>query len=72
MYNMYIHDFKGPIYDRLVKKPQEQKYSLDSAANGRCSRAQNESFLVPHENVPGTNPGQGKQLVYFKVIIIDC
>ena len=44
-----------------------EKYSLDGAANGRRSRAQNDSFLVPREEVPGSNPGQGKQLVLFKV-----
>ena len=33
----------------------------------QCSRARNDSFLVPREEVPGSNPGQGKQLVLFKV-----
>ena len=28
-------------------------------------------FLVPQEKVPGSNSGQGKQLVFFQVIIID-
>ena len=27
----------------------------------------NDSFIVPHEEVPGLNPGRGKQLVFFKV-----
>ena len=61
-------DRLGPIYDRIATKLQEEKYSLDGAANGRRSRAQNDSFLVPHEEVPGSNPGQGKQLVFFKVL----
>ena len=29
------------------------------------------SLLVPHEKVPGSNSGQGKQLVFFRVILID-
>ena len=56
MYNMYSRDFTGPSYDRLVKKPWEEMYSLDGAANGGRSRAQNDSFLVLHEEV-----------VFFKV-----
>ena len=67
MYNMYCRDIAGSIYDRLVKKPQEENYYLDGSANGKRSRAQNDSFLVPHEEVPGSNPGRGKQLVFFKV-----
>ena len=68
----YLNDLKisrcnGPIYNRLMKKPLEEKYSLDGAANGRPSRAQNDSFLVPHEDIPGSNPGRGKKLVFFKV-----
>ena len=66
MYNMYSRDFAGPIYDRIAKKRYEEKYFLDGAANGRRSRAQNDSFLVPHEEVPGSNPGRGKQLLFFK------
>ena len=31
----------------------------------------NDSFLVPHEEVPGSIPRRGKQLVFFKVILID-
>ena len=57
MYNMYSSDFAGPIYARLVNKHLEEKYSLDGAANGTRSRAQNNSYLVPHEKVPGSNPG---------------
>ena len=64
---MQCRDFSGPIYDRITKKPEEEKYSLDSAANGRRSRVQNDSFPVPHEEVPGSNTRRGKQLVFFKV-----
>ena len=32
---------------------------------------QNDYFLVPREEVPGSNSGRCKQLVLFKVIIID-
>ena len=31
------------------------------------SRAQNDYFLVPHVEIPGSNLGRGKQLVFFKV-----
>ena len=71
MYNIYSRDLSGPIYCRLVKKPWVEKYSLDGATNGRRSRAQNNSFIVPHEEVPGSNPVQDKHLVLFKVILID-
>ena len=54
-----------------MKKPKNKKYSLDGAANGRHSRAQNYSFLVPHEKVMGWNPGRGNQLVFFNFILID-
>ena len=67
MYNMYCRDFAGPIYNRIAKNPEEEKYSLDGAANGRRSLAPNDYFLVSHEEVPGSNPGKGKQLVFFKV-----
>ena len=40
---------------------------LYTAANRRRSGAQNNSFLVPHEEVPGLNPRRGKKLVFFKV-----
>ena len=65
MYNMYSRNITGLIFNRLVKKPQEEKYSLDVAANGWRIRAQNDSFLVPHKEVMGLNPGRGKQLVLF-------
>ena len=67
MYNMYSQDYASPICNRLVMNPQEEKYSLGGAANGRSSRAENDSFLDPHEQIPGSNPGRGKQLVFFKV-----
>ena len=67
MYSMYCRDFSGPIYNRIAKKRYEEKYSLDGAANGRLSRALNDFFLVPHEEVPGSNSGRGKQLVFLKV-----
>ena len=41
--------------------------SLDGESNGRRSCAKNDSFLVPSVEVPVSNPGQGKQLVFFKV-----
>ena len=43
------------------------KLQETTQANGRRSRAQNDSFLGPHEEVPGSNPGRGKKLVFFKV-----
>ena len=48
-------------------KPKEEKYPLDGVANGRRSHAETYYFLVPHEEVPGPNPWQGKKLVFFKV-----
>ena len=42
-------------------------YSLDDAAHGSRSRAQNDYFLVPKEEVPGSNTVQDNQLVFFKV-----
>ena len=68
---MYIRYFTGPIYNILMKKRQEEKYSLDCAANGRRSRAQNDYFLGTHEEVPDSDPRQGKQLVFFKLILTD-
>ena len=65
MHNMYSCNFAGPIYDRFAKKPKEEKYSLDSAANGRRSPAQNDS--VSHEEVQGLIHRRGKHLVFFKV-----
>ena len=44
-------------------------YSLDGAANGRRSRAQNDHFIVPHGEVPGSNPGRGKQIKLFQGIL---
>ena len=67
MYNMYIRDFAGPTFGRLVKMPLEENDSCYGAANGRRSRAQNDPFLFPHEDIPGSNPRRGKQLVFFKV-----
>ena len=67
MYSMYSRNFTGPIYDRLMKKPREEKYSLDSAANRWLPRAQNNLFLAPYQDVPGPNPGKGKQIVFFRV-----
>ena len=60
MYNMYSRNFAGPIFDRIVKKHYEENDSLGDAVNVRHSCAENDSFLVPHEEVPGSNPGQGK------------
>ena len=60
MYNMYCRDFAGPIYDRIAKKPYDEKHFLDGAANGSSSCAQNDYFLVPQEEVPGSNTGRGK------------
>ena len=67
MYNMYCRDFASPIYDRISEKPSDENYSLDGAATGRLSRAQNDSFLVPHAEVPSSKTGRGKKLVFFKV-----
>ena len=67
MYNMYSRNFTSPIYDRITKNHYEENYSLDRAANGRRRCARNASFLVPREEVPGLNPGRGKQLVFIKV-----
>ena len=69
MYNIYSRYFTGSIYNRLMNNPQEENYSL--ASNVRRSRAQYSSCLVPHEEVLGLNLGRGKQLVLFKVILID-
>ena len=65
MYNMYSRDFAGPTFGRLVKMPLEENDSCYGVANGRRSRAQIKSSLVPHEEVPGSNSGRGKQLVFF-------
>ena len=46
-------------------------YSIDGASNGRRSRGQNDYFLVPHEKDKGLKPGRGKQLLFFKVILIE-
>ena len=32
---------------------------------------QNNFFLVPHEDVPGPNPGQGRKLFSFFCLLID-
>ena len=66
MYNMYSRNFTNPTFGRLTKKPTEEKCSLDSAANKRRSCAQNDYFLVPHEEVPGLNPGRAKKLQFFQ------
>ena len=56
MYVKYMYlQFVVPKFDRLVKKPWEENYSLNDVFNGRHSRAQNNSFLVPHEEVLGSN-----------------
>ena len=68
MYNMYSRDLLAPIYNRILKKHQEENYSIDGAANGGRSRAKNDYFLVPHEKVPGSNPEKVKQLVLFILI----
>ena len=49
MYSMYSRDFAGPIYNRQVKKPSEEKYSLEGAANDRSNWVQKNYFLVPHK-----------------------
>ena len=51
-------------------KRLEENYSVEGTANGRRSHS-NGSFHVLPEKVPGQNPGQGKQLLLFKFIIID-
>ena len=66
MYNMYSKTFESPIFDRTAKKPYEENHSLDGAGNGRRSCVQNEYFLVPHEEVTGSNTGRGQQLKVFQ------
>ena len=41
---------------------------LDGSANGRRSHAQKNYFLVMREEVPGSNPGQGKYIELFQGI----
>ena len=50
---------------------KNKKYSLDGAANRRRSFAQNDYFLVQHEEVPGSNPGRGKILYYLRYLLIE-
>ena len=71
MYNMYCRNLAVPIYDRIEKNTQEEKYSLDGAANGRRSRAQNDYFLFPNEEVPGQNPGEVNSLYSLRYIKME-
>ena len=67
MYNMYSCDFAGSTHEEALRI----KLFPCSATNGRRSRAHNNYFIFPHEEVPGSNPWRGKQPVFFKVIKID-
>ena len=56
------------FYDKISDK----SFRLDRIVcdwkidNGRRSHEKNNSSLVPHEEVLGLNPGQGKQLQLFQ------
>ena len=43
---------------------------IHCVANVRRRRAKNDFFLIPHEEVLGSNTGEGKQLVFFKMYIL--
>ena len=66
----YISYTVGPIFDRQVKTHYKEKCSLDGAANRRRSCAQNDFFLVPHEEALGSKPGRGNRFDYFKVYVL--
>ena len=72
MYVQYLSlQFRRPNKKiKLLKSLKKEKYSFDSAANGRLSHAQHNFFLSPYEEVPGSNSRQGKQLISLGFLLI--